>query len=236
VTDEQPSQRRRYKATRDEVSTLEILQGAGTEDVDTFLSILRFYEYSANVTIVDHLEPSHDVHFLLRGSVRVNVYANSGRWVTYEVLGPGAMFGELAAIDQEPRSAAVATEEPSVIGIIPAKNFRLLITTNPYFIERALVHLARQSRTLMRRYYEYSALSVKGRVYSELLRLNNHEPERDLVISDKDMASRVGTTRENVTRIYSQLRGKDIISKSHSTIDLLDPEKLAEMLVISEFS
>ena len=66
------TQRRRYEITRAEARVLDVLDGAGPFELDRFLELVRAYEYSPQVSVVDHLEASRDVHFLVSGSARVS--------------------------------------------------------------------------------------------------------------------------------------------------------------------
>src|SRR5262249_45124509 len=63
--------------------------------------------YPPRKTIIDHLDQSDDVCFLLSGHARVTICSADGKAVSFRELGPGAMFGEYAAIDGRPRSANV---------------------------------------------------------------------------------------------------------------------------------
>jgi CRP-like cAMP-binding protein len=63
--------------------------------------------YEAGEPIVDFLDPSDDVFFIVAGHARVSIYSLAGKAVTFCDLGPGDMFGEYAAIDSSPRSAGI---------------------------------------------------------------------------------------------------------------------------------
>jgi hypothetical protein len=95
--------------------------------------------------------------------------------------------------------------------------------------------LAGLSRWLTEKVFEYHAYNVKGRIYSELLRLCHEQDDPDLSVTDRDMASRVGTTRENVTRIYRELKDNGIVSRRPAAIRILDTERLKTLLSESEF-
>ncbi|MEE8122740.1 MAG: cyclic nucleotide-binding domain-containing protein, partial [Alphaproteobacteria bacterium] len=67
----------------------------------------RWREVPAQEQIVDPLNDSRDVYFVVRGEVRVVNYSYSGREIRYADIPAGGFFGELAAIDGAPRSANV---------------------------------------------------------------------------------------------------------------------------------
>ena len=88
--------------------------------------------------------------------------------------------------------------------------------------------------------FEYHAYNVKGRVISELLRLaqagDSSVNEVTIVIRDRDMATRVGTTRANVTNINRSLKEAGVILRTGQSVRILDVESLRGMLPECEFS
>ena len=67
----------------------------------------RWVRVKAHEQIIDRESESRDVYFIVEGRVRVLNYSMSGREITFDEAGPGGYFGELAAIDGQPRSANV---------------------------------------------------------------------------------------------------------------------------------
>ncbi len=188
----------------------------------------------AGAEIISQLERSTDVYLLLEGRVRVIMVASTGRQITYQILPAGQLFGELAAIDGGPRSAGVSAEDDVVLGRLDQKAFRALLAAHPTFAFAIMRRLASLSRWLSEKVFEYHAYDVKGRVYTELLRMAD-ETGGPLHIADRDMASRVGTTRENVTRIYADLKQRDIIRRHPTSLELLDGDALRTLLTECEF-
>jgi CRP/FNR family cyclic AMP-dependent transcriptional regulator len=75
----------------------------------------RWRLFDARSEILGYQAQSDDVFFIVSGRVRVIIYSSSGRAVTFRDLGPGDMFGELAAIDRQRRSAGVEALETCLI-------------------------------------------------------------------------------------------------------------------------
>ena len=69
--------------------------------------LCRFKTFRAGTQVFDRQAETHDVFFVIRGRVRIVNYSLSGREITLDDIGSGGHFGELAAIDGQPRSAAV---------------------------------------------------------------------------------------------------------------------------------
>lgn len=192
----------------------------------------------ANQEILAYQEQGDDVYFILEGQVRVNMISASGRQITYQLLETGDMFGELAAIDGLPRSASVIAESDVVLAEMPGKQFMELAELHPKLALIIMQRLANLSRWLTSRVFEYHAYNVKGRIYLELIRMNGSQVNKSILLqlSDRDMASRVGTTRENVTRIYSGLKKSGILQRDSTGIKVLDENALKGLLDECEFS
>lgn len=157
-------------------------------------------------------DPSNDMLFVASGQVRAVVYSGTGTQVSFRDLGAGSMFGELAAIDGSPRSACIEAVETSVIARMPNDIFWSLIDKEPAFRRVVMVHLVSLVRSLTRRIVEFATLSVASRLHAELLRLALEQPVSlgSAFIrhppTHTDLATRISTTREAVTRELGKLR------------------------------
>ncbi len=185
--------------------------------------------------VLSHQDASRDLYVILAGKLRVNMVGTSGRALTFQVLPQGEMFGEVAAVDGLPRSASVVAETDAVLAKVDEKAFAGLIADSPEFAQVILRRLARLSRRLTERLFEYHAYDVRGRVYAELLRATAAEPEAPVTMTDRDMASRVGTTRENVSRIVARLRKDGIVERHQSSVKVHERAQLRTLLAQCEF-
>lgn len=233
----QARQKERITLKAAHLRQVEMLQGLPAEFVESFIARASAFRVLSGTEILEHLEPTRTVYMLLSGSVRINMLAASGRQVTYQLLDAGAMFGEMAAIDHLPRSASVSAETDVIVAEISGDEFIALCRTNADFAVNAMARLARLARWLTSRVFEYHTYNVRGRVYMELLRLHENSPENQPIrISDRDMASRVGTTRENVSRTHAKLMELGILERSARELRLLDANALKALLPECEFN
>ncbi|MFT5389975.1 MAG: CRP/FNR family cyclic AMP-dependent transcriptional regulator [Gammaproteobacteria bacterium] len=222
--------------TQHQLEELMVFEGLEERVQVALAQASRMLRLEAKAEILSHLHESRDVYFIVSGTVRVNMVAAGGRQITYQLLPPGEMFGELAAIDGLPRSASVLAEEACVLGRIDVGTFNQLIRDHPSLALTVMRRLARLSRVLTSRVFEYHTYDVRGRIYTELIRLTESaalESPQPILLTARDMASRVGTTRENVARIYSELRKNGVIEKTG--VRVMDPKALSTMLTACEF-
>jgi CRP/FNR family transcriptional regulator, cyclic AMP receptor protein len=192
--------------------------------------------YQAGDTIVTQGDTTLGIYFLVHGRARVSVYAASGRAVTFRDIPTGDVFGELAAIDGLPRVASVEAVDACTIGLLPLKALQVMLDDNPRFARALLLHMAGLVRALTVRVFEFSTLAVENRVNAELLRLarmgraRNGEMLIDPAPTHADIASRVSTTREGVTRIVKRLAELGVVEKRGGTLVVKDLRQL-EVLV-----
>lgn len=229
---EQPVERRVAATALARVEALNELPAAVLERLAGALKTQRF---DKGTTVVRHNDDSRDFYLIISGSVRVSLVGTTGRSLTYQILPAGEMFGEVSAVDGDGRSANVTAEEESVLGSLSSQAFLELARTSPEFALVILKRLARLNRRLTSRLFEYHTYDVRGRVYLELLRLTENSPDEPITITDRDMASRVGTTRENVSRIHGSLREAGLIARDKSRLTLTDRSRLQSMLADCEF-
>ncbi len=187
-------------------------------------------------SIVDENQTSDDVYFIVEGSVGVLGFSVSGRVIFYASLEPGEYFGELAAIDKKPRSASVIASSPSVIAVLSGGEFRRLIRSNPEIAYAVMEKLAGVIRLSNLHITDLSDHGVRQRLCMELLRLAKPASgdSRDWLIhplpTQQEMAVTIGSTRESVGRILSQLSRSGIVNRDSRTLHVPDRRKLEEMV------
>jgi len=185
--------------------------------------------------LIDHQDASNDVFFVVRGSVRVMIQS-AGREVLLRQINAGEFFGELAAIDGQPRSSGIVAMTDATIARMPASVFRETLRAHPEVCDRLLAILAGQIRALANRVNEFSTLDVRYRIYAELLRLSRPEPgsERRAIISPppahSEIAARVSTRREAVAREFKALERSGLITRRRGAIALSDTRLLRRFI------
>jgi len=203
---------------------------------DTLMAIsrrCRVRRFSAGQHVLNHQEASTDVFFVLEGRVRVLLYSPSGRDVSFRDLLPGEVFGELAAIDAGPRSATVVAREPTRLAVVSQADFLELIRTYPDVAHALLRHLVGLIRRYSQRVYELSTLGVEQRVRLEILRTACDlmddggkailRPAPTLA----EIASRVSTTSEAVSREIARLAREGFIAREGKDLVVYDVGRLS---------
>ena len=137
-------------------------------------------------------------------------------------MGPGEYFGEMV-LDEGPRSASVATLEPSRFLVVAKKDFRDFVASNPAFAQSLIDKLIRRVRALTESVKSLALMDVYGRVARLLLEMAE-ERDGGLAISQRltqqDIANRIGASREMVSRILKDLSTGGYLTQSRNGIVL----------------
>ena len=100
-----------------DLRSLLIFRSLGDRELADIANRLIFNSYSKEEEIFGQYEEDDGVYFILSGLVRITVYSAAGKEVTFRDLGPGDMFGELAAIDGQPRSANACAKTDAHVAV-----------------------------------------------------------------------------------------------------------------------
>jgi CRP-like cAMP-binding protein len=161
-----------------------------------------------------------DAYFLTDGALRIIMSTPGGNDVILADLKAGDYFGEMPAIDGQPQPAGIVAISDATVASMPASFFRQVLHEHPEVIERVLRDFVTRMRSLHQRVSELHTMSVRDRIYAELLRRSRADPidERRALVSPvprhAEIAARVGTRRETVARELKALERAGIFTKS----------------------
>jgi CRP-like cAMP-binding protein len=212
------------------------LSGLSPKALERVQQSCSWRRYRAGESIVSYLDSSDEVFFIIAGEVRVTIYSLAGKVVSFRELGPGEVFGEYPAIDRGPRSASVEARTDCLVATLPGAAFRKLIESEPVVAQAMLPQLVKKIRALTTRVYEFSTLAVSNRIQAELLRLaslgtkDGKSARIAPAPTHTEIASRVSTHREAVTREFARLSRTGLIERQRNALLVKDVERLAEMV------
>ena len=156
-----------------------------------------------------------------------------GRSITLAHFGPGDIFGEMAMLDGERRSATVeATEDTEAIAILSADMHRLLREHADISI-KLIAALGQRLRDTNERLTRQSFQTVQSRVAATLVQLvaaarESGAGEGDVLITttQAELAQLAGTSRESASRFLAVLERAGIIAQGRGRLTVHDPEAL----------
>lgn len=176
-------------------------------------------------TILIHEGDSGDTVFIvLSGRVKVFCTDQNDKEITFGVFGAGEYFGEMA-LDGGPRSASVITQQPSVCAVITRATLLVFIAQHPEFALELLSKLIRRLRLATRVASNLAFIDVYGRLTRCLHELASPQPDGSERITERithrEISSRVGCSREMVSRILKDLESGGYVRVTDKCIVLV---------------
>ncbi|NES70739.1 MAG: Crp/Fnr family transcriptional regulator [Okeania sp. SIO2D1] len=175
------------------------------------------------------------VYFIVEGWVKIRTYNLDGKEVTLNILGKGEVFGEMAAMDEVPRSTDVITLTPTKISSIPAQDFTELLRSEPLAGLRLAQLMAKRLRQVNRRLRLREADSM-SRVADTILFLaegQGKQGEEGTEIPNlphRELSSLSGLARETVTRVLTKLEKRGLIVRENQVLRIPDVPALERMI------
>ena len=183
-------------------------------------------------------DPGLMMYLIQDGQVRIYVNTIDGSETSVVMLGHGQIFGELALIDEEARSANAVAIAKTVCHTLHRSAFHNLIERHPQIGRNTMKLLSRRVRNTTRHVESLVSLDVMQRVARTLLDLaeehgtpeENNQIRIEMVLRDAHVASMVGASRESVNRTFRSFRDLGLIERGSSSILLLDVAEMNNLL------
>ena len=168
--------------------------------------ILR--SYRKNTIILNEGENGDSLFVVLQGQVKVYATDENGREITYGTIAAGDYFGEMS-LDGGPRCASVMTLEPTLCSLISRQAVQQHLDQEPAFAMELVSQVIRRARAATETARQMALLDVYGRVIHTLESQQgpaaHHTPIQLTQITHQQIASRVGASREMVSRLLKDL-------------------------------
>jgi CRP-like cAMP-binding protein len=207
-----------------------LFQAIPDEELHPLASLLRERQYGRGAVIVSQGDPGDALFLIASGQVKVAVFAEDGREAVLSVLGEGGFFGEMALLDDEPRSAHVIAMTDSTLLQLRREDFRNRLRSSPELAVALLKELSHRLRRADETIAGMALLDVNGRVASLLLELAREEGGTRITrkLTHATIGQMVGATRETVSRTIKSLVRQGVITINRREIVLHNALALRE--------
>lgn len=178
--------------------------------------------YPKNTIIVTEGDTTDSLYIILEGRVKAFVSDGEGHDMVLSTQGPGEYFGEMA-LDEGPRSASIMTLEPSRFLVVRKDDLRDFVMKNPAFALSLIEKLIHRVRSLTASVKSLALMDVYGRVARLLLELAEDTGDKLTIpqrLTQQEIASRIGASREMVSRILKDLSSGGYLTQSRAGIVL----------------
>ncbi len=219
------------------LSSLKLFADLEPEQLEQISLHVKQRTFALGVTLFHQDMPGTMLYMIESGSVRVISIGRTGQELTLNVLGPGEIFGELSILDGQQRSATAITLAPTVVWLLSQADLRQFMADYPPVNQAMMQILVERVRSTARRLEAMTFQDVLGRLAFELLTLaeRNGQPceqgtEITIPLTQVDLASMVGATRESVNKAVSVLRSKELIDVDGTSWFLKNPAGMQQIL------
>jgi CRP/FNR family cyclic AMP-dependent transcriptional regulator len=207
----------------DTLEDITLFRDLDEDDIQKVASQTVIRQFPKNTVVVSQGDDTDSFYVILKGKVDVFLQNDKGKEIIINTMGVCEAFGELAPLGGIPRQASIITTEDSTFGIISRQVFMDTLLAKPTVSMQIIDLLIHRIQDLTE---DVSSLALED-VYNRVVRIlyKHAEAVGEKLVTEKltqqDIASRVGATREMVHRILKELKkgGYISIEGKHITIE-----------------
>lgn len=177
------------------------------------------------------------LYCIVSGRVRIYLPTSVGEEVTLDILKPGEFFGELAVLDELPRSASAMAVEDVTVLTLDRQHVLATLSEFPHAAQRILAEFSNRLRRATQMIEDVITLDVPGRLCKQLLELADEhgtKTSQGIVINVKftqqDLASMIGATRESTNKVLRNFQARSLIRMEGQSLIVLRPDLLRQRI------
>ena len=205
-----------------DLKSIPLFEGVPEADLRALADRALTRNYPKQAIIVNEGDASDSLYLILAGRVKIYLADEHGKELILAIKGPGQYFGEMV-LDEQPRSASVMTLEPAQFAILSRADFKAFLLNHPEVSLQLIQNLIRVARGLNRSVRNLAMLDVYGRVARTLLDLAVERDGKMVIpekLTQKEIAARVGASREMINRILRDLTAGGYVTVEHGRITI----------------
>jgi CRP-like cAMP-binding protein len=202
------------------------------EELERISRVSVARSFPAGVRVFHEGDRSDACYLVRSGDLRVTREHPDGRAIALATLGPGDLFGELAMLDGQARSASVETLSDAELLALPAADVRRLLADHPEISVKLIAALTRRLRETNERVARQSFQTVPSRVAGVLTQLIAEESAPagrqgiTIRMTQADLAQLAGTSRESVSRFLATLERAGVVRVGRGRVTVVEPRRL----------
>jgi CRP-like cAMP-binding protein len=206
-------------------------------ELDAILDLASERKWKRGQTIFQQGDEGSSMMAVLSGTVRIGAVSAEGREVTLNTIGQGEVFGEIALLDGKPRSADATAMEDTTLLIVERRHFLPFLSANQDLTLRLLAVLCDRLRETSETLGDLVMFELPGRLARLLIKLAADHGRRteaglriDFKLSQRDLGTRVASSRESVNKQLGAWRDDGLLHLDHGYITLLQPDRFKRLL------
>ena len=205
-------------------------------DLQNLTNLLRRKQLGRGELLFQQGDEGTALYIIVQGRIKISLSRRMDN-VTLAILGQGEFLGEMALLDDLPRSADAIALEDSQLYVLNRKDFLSFLSNNGHTVYAILNSLSRRLRKTDDQLAEMCFLNLSARLAKRLVDLaETQEPKTvnpnsyDLNISQQELGNILGVSRESINKELKILRNKGVVSTLRNSIHILDLESLKKRM------
>ena len=202
-------------------------------DPEAFDQLCRYAKHASlkrGSTIVSKGDPGNSLIAVISGTVKISVSSADGRSAILNLIGPGEIFGEVAVLDGQARTADATANTNCEIIVIDRREFLPFVRSQPALAMKFIELLCARLRWTTDQVEQVILQDLPGRLASALIRLTDrHKPAqggRSIAVTQQEISEMVGMTRESINKQLRAWAARNWVRLEHGAIVVLDAESL----------
>ena len=202
-------------------------------DPEAFDQLCRYAKHCTlkrGTTIVSKGDPGNSLIAVISGTVKISVSSPDGRSAIFNLIGAGEIFGEIAVLDGQARTADATANTNCELFIIDRREFLPFVRSHPALAMKFIELLCARLRWTSDQVEQVILQDLPGRLASALIRLTEKhktEPEgRTIAVTQQEISEMVGMTRESINKQLRAWAARSWVRLEHGAIVVLNAEPL----------
>ncbi len=216
---------------------IRLFDGISPSEMQEMEKITRMEEVKKRQPFYLPGDPSSNVYLLKRGRVKLANTAASGKEVTFDILEPGEVFGELEVLEGLPRETAAEALDDAMICVIRREDFDRYLAMHPNITVKLTKLIGLRLRRIQSRIEDLVFRDVPARLAHLLLELSKSDGAQEprgirikAKLTHQEMANLIGCSRETVSATLGQFRDEGLLQLDGRTMTILDLKGLSRLL------
>src|SRR5215475_2547161 len=211
-----------------------IFRDLAPEALDQLCRYAKHAALKRGATIFAKDDPGNRLYAVISGTVKISTTSPEGRNTILNLIGPGELFGEMAVLDGQPRSADATANTNCEIFVVDRRDFLPFVRSQPTLAMKFIELLCTRIRKTSDQVEQVILQDLPGRLASALLGLTERrkltEGERTLAITQQEISEMVGMTRESINKQLRAWAARGLVRLEHGAIVVLKAEPLHALI------
>lgn len=206
-----------------------IFQGVDEAAIEQLFKYAKVLAFKRGATIFSRGDSGDRLFAVRTGTVRISISGPDGRGATFNLIGSNEIFGEIALLDGQMRTANAIAHTDCELLAVDRRDFMPFLERHPKlamnFIQLLCARLRRTSEQI-----EHVMLSdLPGRLAKTILVLRPNDEDGAIAVTQREISEMVGATRESVNKELSRWAKQGWIKIAQGKIEVLDPDALSDL-------